>query len=67
MPEVGDTINLDDVSGKHAASHGGPLQILGRANSFNVRKVLWVCDEIGIRSCAKISVVGSGRPTRRNS
>ena len=26
----------------------GPLQILGRPNSFNVRKVLWACDEIGI-------------------
>jgi glutathione S-transferase len=26
----------------------GPLKVLGRANSFNVRKVLWVCDEIGI-------------------
>ena len=25
-----------------------PLRILGRANSFNVRKVLWVCDELGI-------------------
>src|SRR5262245_11306714 len=24
------------------------LRILGRANSFNVRKVLWICDEIGI-------------------
>src|SRR5262245_17086186 len=24
------------------------LQILGRANSFNVRKVLWVCDELGL-------------------
>jgi hypothetical protein len=24
------------------------LQILGRANSFNVRKVLWVCDELGV-------------------
>jgi glutathione S-transferase len=24
------------------------LRILGRANSFNVRKVLWVCDEIGV-------------------
>jgi glutathione S-transferase len=24
------------------------LRILGRANSFNVRKVLWLCDEIGI-------------------
>lgn len=24
------------------------LRILGRANSFNVRKVLWTCDEIGI-------------------
>lgn len=23
------------------------LRILGRANSFNVRKVLWVCDELG--------------------
>lgn len=25
-----------------------PLRVLGRKNSFNVRKVLWVCDEIGI-------------------
>lgn len=25
-----------------------PLRILGRANSFNVRKVLWLCDELGI-------------------
>ncbi len=25
------------------------LVILGRANSFNVRKVLWLCDEIGLR------------------
>ena len=25
-----------------------PLRILGRSNSFNVRKVLWACDEIGI-------------------
>ena len=24
------------------------LRILGRANSFNVRKVLWICDELGI-------------------
>jgi glutathione S-transferase len=24
------------------------LRILGRSNSFNVRKVLWVCDELGI-------------------
>ena len=24
------------------------LRILGRANSFNVRKVLWLCDEIGV-------------------
>ncbi len=24
------------------------LKILGRANSFNVRKVLWICDELGI-------------------
>ena len=24
------------------------LRILGRANSFNVRKVLWTCEEIGI-------------------
>ena len=25
-----------------------PLRILGRSNSFNVRKVLWLCDELGI-------------------
>ncbi len=27
---------------------GEPLRILGRANSFNVRKVLWLCDELGL-------------------
>lgn len=37
----------DDVEGKRRAS-AAPLRILGRANSFNVRKVLWACDEIGI-------------------
>lgn len=26
----------------------GKLRILGRANSFNVRKVLWICDELSI-------------------
>lgn len=26
----------------------GRFRILGRANSFNVRKVLWLCDEIGV-------------------
>lgn len=31
-----------------AAKSIPPLRVLGRANSFNVRKVLWVCDEIGI-------------------
>ena len=24
------------------------LRILGRTNSYNVRKVLWVCDELGV-------------------
>jgi glutathione S-transferase len=37
--------NADDVAG---VAPKAPLRILGRANSFNVRKVLWVCDEIGI-------------------
>ena len=34
------TEGLDTPSGK--------LRILGRANSFNVRKILWLCDELGI-------------------
>ncbi len=33
---------------QQSAAEGGTLRILGRANSFNVRKVLWACDEIGI-------------------
>jgi glutathione S-transferase len=33
---------------KALPTHVEALRILGRANSFNVRKVLWVCDEIGI-------------------
>ena len=40
------TLSADQTLPSTAAD--GPLTILGRANSFNVRKVLWVCDEIGI-------------------
>ncbi len=47
---------MSDMSGMLApavetatsAGAAGPLRVLGRANSFNVRKVLWLCDEIGI-------------------
>lgn len=35
-------------SERGAATVGRPLKILGRANSFNVRKVLWACDELGL-------------------
>ncbi len=31
-----------------AAPTNAPLRILGRENSFNVRKVLWACEELGI-------------------
>lgn len=31
-----------------ARPSSGSLLILGRANSFNVRKVLWLCDELGV-------------------
>jgi glutathione S-transferase len=34
------------------------LRILGRANSFNVRKVLWVCDELGIDYTLSINPIG---------
>ena len=39
-----------DRSQQAAAAISEPrtLRILGRANSFNVRKVLWTCDEVGI-------------------
>lgn len=38
-----------DLKNKRAPDQStGPLRVLGRSNSFNVRKVLWVCDEIGI-------------------
>jgi glutathione S-transferase len=33
------------VAGEHVVTQ---IRILGRANSFNVRKVLWTCDELGI-------------------
>lgn len=33
---------------QNAAAPPGSLRILGRANSFNVRKVLWLCDELAI-------------------
>ena len=41
---VGERIGSD----RQQASAPAPLTILGRANSFNVRKILWACDEIGI-------------------
>jgi len=34
--------------GSQSTAGGGAIRILGRANSFNVRKVLWLCDEIGL-------------------
>ena len=38
------------------------LRILGRANSFNVRKVLWVCDELGLAfERVNAAVIGSQR------
>jgi glutathione S-transferase len=42
--------DTDEASMPQAAAEGsaGTLRVLGRANSFNVRKVLWVCEEIGI-------------------
>ena len=49
-----------------------PLRILGRANSFNVRKVLWVCDEIGIaymreNPAGQVPVVIDGERVMRES
>jgi hypothetical protein len=43
------------------------LKIYGRANSINVRKVLWMCDEIGRNSSARIGVAASGPPMTRLS
>ncbi|WMT72114.1 glutathione S-transferase family protein [Bradyrhizobium sp. Ash2021] len=50
MSDAGDTLrsSSDQTAKSLSAATGGPLRVLGRANSFNVRKVLWVCDEIGI-------------------
>jgi glutathione S-transferase len=36
------------MSAAKSESAGNPLTILGRANSINVRKVLWLCDELSI-------------------
>src|ERR1700741_2970233 len=43
-----DSSGTAETAERVASSGEGPLRVLGRANSFNVRKVLWVCDEIGI-------------------
>lgn len=47
---MSDTLNPGKVSTAHVAQRSATasLRILGRSNSFNVRKILWVCDEIGI-------------------
>ena len=50
MSETGETLGKGVARAAESSSEpaGGPLRVLGRANSFNVRKVLWVCEEIGI-------------------
>ena len=44
-----------------------PLRILGRANSFNVRKVLWLCDELGPPFVREDWGAASPRPRRPSS
>jgi glutathione S-transferase len=48
MTETQNTLSPEAKDDIRVSSSNGPLRILGRKNSFNVRKVLWVCDEIGI-------------------
>jgi len=59
---------MEDPTKSAAAA---PLRILGRANSFNVRKVLWVCDEIGIaymrEDFGQVPVVIDGERVMRES
>ena len=60
---------MEDPTKSAAAA---PLRILGRANSFNVRKVLWVCDEIGIADmrenpAGQVPVVIDGERVMRES
>ena len=60
---------MEDPTKSAAAA---PLRILGRANSFNVRKVLWVCDEIGIaymreNPAGQVPVVIDGERVMRES
>jgi glutathione S-transferase len=48
MPQASEVTTLSVDQKLSSIGADDPLKILGRANSFNVRKVLWVCDEIGI-------------------
>lgn len=41
-------MTTQDLASPDVAADGGTIRILGRANSFNVRKVLWACDELGV-------------------
>ncbi len=41
-------MNPDKPTEPQPGRGSNALRILGRANSFNVRKVLWLCDEIGV-------------------
>ena len=43
------------------------LEILGKASSINVRKVLWTCAELTCPTAAKTGAAASATPTRRNS
>jgi predicted regulator of amino acid metabolism with ACT domain len=43
------------------------LKIYGRPNSLNVRKVLWLCDEIGIPNARTAGAAITARRTIRNS
>ena len=43
------------------------LEILGKASSINVRKVLWTCAELTCPTAAKTGAAASATPTRRSS
>jgi glutathione S-transferase len=47
-PDMTDTLTPSKSPQSARSNPTASLRILGRSNSFNVRKVLWVCDEIGI-------------------
>ena len=56
-------LEIDGLANQQSPGRNAMLKVYGRANSINVRKVLWMLDEIGLGTSARTGGAASGRRT----